>query len=141
MESSDCLAFKFSQTLCTLMSIKPESGTEPVCSKTEGRCKLQTKQENFSTPVTYSDYPLVFINSTFGSWHSFQKWKYDAGHLINIGLGLVLTVSSGLVSLSDKLDNNDPSQQWVLDYNGKLRKDCLTEHPIFYFSARQADIE
>ena len=53
----------------------------------------------------------------------------------------MLTVSSGLVSLSDKLDNNDPSQQWILDYNGTLRNVCLTEHLIFYSSARQADIE
>ena len=82
---------------------------------------MRTKQLHFLTPATCSDYPLVLLNSTGGSWHSFQKWKYDAGRLVNMGLGQVLTVSSGLVSLSDKLDNNDPSQQWILDYNGKLK--------------------
>ena len=33
---------------------------------------------------------------------------------------MVLTVTSGLVGLSEKLASKEPSQQWTLDYNSKI---------------------
>ena len=63
----------------------------------------------------------MFHTSTLETWQSFQQWKYEEGFLVNMGTKKVLTETNKGLVLSGKLGNQpDPSQQWTLDYNGKL---------------------
>ena len=51
---------------------------------------------------------VEFIYQTTYSWHSFLKWKYEEGYLINLALNLALTHDSTTLGLAEKSSDPQP---------------------------------
>ena len=68
------------------------------------------------------NYDLRFLHPTYDTWHSFLKWKYEDGYLVNLALDQVLTLDGAKVSLGERSTGTTTtdSQKWSLDYNGKI---------------------
>ena len=68
------------------------------------------------------NYDLRFLHPTYDTWHSFLKWKYEDGYLVNLALDQVLTLDGAKVSLAERSTGTTTtdSQKWSLDYNGKI---------------------
>ena len=60
---------------------------------------------------------VKFIYQTTYSWHSFLKWKYEEGYLINLALNLALTHDSTTLGLAEK---SIDTKKWGFDYKGNI---------------------
>ena len=65
---------------------------------------------------------FVFLVKYFPQDHQLYEWLYEDGYLTNKHSGHVLTNSDEGIKVLPKLSDETPdaSQQWILDYNGKL---------------------
>ena len=82
---------------------------------------------------------MKFISPTYNAWHTFLKWKYEDGYLVNLALDQVLTPNGATVSLAERSSTSD-SQKWSFDYNGNLVISEINEKSMIDCSARQADL-
>ena len=73
------------------------------------------------------DIILSFIKPTFDSWHSFLRWKYEDGYLVNLGLDQSLSFNEHTNIVNMK--NKNESVRWMLDYNGKTLRNQWEKSP------------